>query len=738
MAVVLRVHGLPFAGLAAVGLFVGTNVSPGEIGGIEEPLLPYSTLLNGGFTDQADAVAVGPNGVIWVAMTGSVTKFDARYGTPDYYGDVDVFVARIDAATHTVLSTFQFGGSRYESVSGLAVDAEGNAYLAGETASADLPNATGQLGNYDYGTAHGSFVARLLPDGSGVAWAYAFGGHDKNDGITGICVTADGDPVVVGTTYSRNFPLVAPLAPAFGGGGSDAFVVRLHADGTGPVFSTYLGGSSTDTAIGVCLAPDGAIVVAGESRSDELMGTAAQIVGAPSGGASYLAEFEPSGTSVRRVGRMPLQLLHLVSGAGRLVLTGDAYPSDGLPGAVSPPYDWDAAFVLALDASTWEFLGGTHIGSSWYDVQTYSAAVAPDGTVWVAGYARGTSNVPVPGAVRPQPGDDDDAYVAAFEASGFSQVFGTYLGGDGPDFAIAVAVDADGSAWVAGRSDSLNFPLAHAVLPDLDGIPVRTSNSFVAQFRAGDPANRPAAVQAAAADVLGRNSVRVQWTPGDGAATSFAVDCSEVSDSGSVPGWTRVAIVSSEVSEWIDSDVGPDRKFRYSVQAVNSAGGSPTSSPMDAAVPATLDVSIRYGMADHVRRRSLGYAYYFGMVRLRGHLGGGAAGTPDLPRDGLRVIAGELNDGDELLSIPPGDPAWHKRPGGILRWRRGGARTWVDFDPHTGAFDVRRMTRRSGGVYDFLSRHWTEQRRLRFVVGSDVGSTAATWREAGRQRIRTP
>lgn len=745
-------HRLALASLALALVLLGPGVSPGEIGGIEEPLLPFSTYLGGHSRDPDYATAFGPDGVLWVAAAVSPRDFPdaSKLMTSPYLGspyDEDVLVVRIDPSTHAVLSAVRFGGGGRKSVAGLALDSAGNAYVAGTGRPWYFPVSFGGSGGPSYSNGFLFFVARLRPDGSGLAWVNEFGSPGANGRVAGMCLTADGDPVVVGTAHTADFPLVGPLSSAYGGGFSDAFVARLRADGTGPVFSTYLGGPGRDEAISVCRAPDGGIVVTGESDSDEIAGSAEQIVGAPwdpSSRQGFLAEIDPSGVGVRRLGRLRAGRVRAAATAGSLVLTGSSSVDDELPIAppsVYEPYD-RYGFVLWLDPSTWAPLGGVYL-DRWDDVNLHAIAVGPDGVAWVAGKSLGRPTLTLPGAVRPLAGDGSgDAYVAAVDFTSRSQVFGTYLGGNDWDSVGAVAVAPDGSAWVAGNTNSTNFPTAHAIQSRVGAIPDATEleyNAFVAQLRAGDPAGRPAAVVAPTAAVVDGHSVRVAWEAGDDTATAFAIDRIEEPDDGSFLGWTRVALVPSDTVEWVDTDVWPDRTYRYSIQAVNPTGGSAPSEPLDGAVPATLVVSITRGAAGPVLKwRPAGFPFWFETVRLQGHLGAADGGALDLTRDGLRVIAGDIDDGDELLSIPPGDAAWHVGRGGALQWRRRGTRNRVDFDPATGHFSIRVITRSSGDVARFVGSQASEQRRIRVVVGNDAGSSGRLWRASGRWSIRTP
>ena len=94
-----------------------------------------------------------------------------------------------------------------------------------------------------------AFVAKILPNGSGLVYAGYIGGSNADSG-NGIAVDAAGNAYVAGRTQSTEtstipFPvLVGPDTTH--NGGADAFVVKVKADGTGLVYAGYIGGSATD------------------------------------------------------------------------------------------------------------------------------------------------------------------------------------------------------------------------------------------------------------------------------------------------------------------------------------------------------------------------------------------------------------------------------------------------------------------------------------------------------------
>jgi hypothetical protein len=214
--------------------------------------LVYSTYLGGSGDDSGDLMVVDASGNVYVTGPTSSTDFPTVNPLQPAFGGgtADGFVAKLNAAGDALVYSTYLGGSDEDFGRSIAVDASGNAYVTGQTSSADFPTVSPLQPAFSGGTTDG-FVAKLNAAGSALVYSTYLGGSDEDFGDS-ITVDTSGDVYVTGGTYSTDFPTVSPLQPA-SGGSQDAFITKLNAAGNAIVFSTYLGGSGEDRTFGMAL-----------------------------------------------------------------------------------------------------------------------------------------------------------------------------------------------------------------------------------------------------------------------------------------------------------------------------------------------------------------------------------------------------------------------------------------------------------------------------------------------------
>jgi hypothetical protein len=365
------------------------------------------------------------------------------------------------------------GGSGRDVGYSVAVDSEGNIYVAGETFSSNFPTHDPIQPSFG-GVVTDAFVAKLNPTGSALIYSTFLGGSPGGDIATSIAVDAAGNAYVTGTAASSNFPTTEATRP-FGGGLGDAFVAKLSPTGSALVYSTFLGGAGNDFGTGVAVDASGHAFVIGHTASRNFPQTNGFQSGFGGGlEDGFVAKLNPTGSG--------LVYSTFLGGGGDDFATGIAVDTSGnvhvtgfthsmnfptasplQPARASPP----DAFVLKLNAAGSELVYSTYFGGSGIDVGL-GIAVDAAGNAHVTGSTMST-DFSITNALQPTYRGGGDAFVAKFDPTGSALIYSTFLGGSNADAGNGVAVNARGDVYVIGETGSTDFPIANALQPALNG-----------------------------------------------------------------------------------------------------------------------------------------------------------------------------------------------------------------------------------------------------------------------------
>ena len=277
--------------------------------------LRYSTYLGGsandkiGYLDEGNPIAVGGDGAIYVVGTTFSSDFPSTSGAldPTYNRYPDAFVTVFKPDGSLRYSTFLGGSDSNDYGNGIAVAADGAAYVTGETNSVDFPvtpSAFQTSLNDLYST--DVFVTILAPNGSSLRYSTYLGGAEGDEKGYGIAVGSDGAAYVTGETLSDDFPTTpGVLKPASTGAASDdAFVAVLDPGASGNASlrcATYLGSdTSWDRGNDLALTNDNAIYIAGVTASSDFTTTAGAFQNANAGNwDSFVAILSPDCAALR-------------------------------------------------------------------------------------------------------------------------------------------------------------------------------------------------------------------------------------------------------------------------------------------------------------------------------------------------------------------------------------------------------------------------------------------------------
>ncbi len=443
--------------------------------------LLWVTYLGGSGNDIVAGMALDPAGNIYVTgmtassnfpvTTGVVQRGYKGSGGNFFFSLGDAFVAKLDnTGSHLLYSTY-LGGSKDDEGVAIAVDASGNAYVAGATLSTDFPVTAGALqtkfagtgGQPFFGTgtpyvAVGDvFVAKLNATATALTYSTYLGGS-LDDGVSAIAIDASGNAYVAGGTISPNFPVTAGAFQTkyhglnanqalFSTG--DGYLAKINPSGSALVFSTLRGGSEDDAIL--ALAPDagGNVFVCGFTSSADF----------PVTSAAYQKKFQgPVSLALPANNQIP-----------RVFAAGDAF--------VAKFNSQGSALVYAT------LLGGTD------DDSANSIAIDSQGNAYIAGNTMST-NFPVTsdaaqksfGGSGGQTQPFGDAFTAKLDPAGANLLYSTYLGGSMDDAALGLTMDAGGNVWVTGYTLSQNFPAVGHAYQTANAGKSGTADAFLGKF----------------------------------------------------------------------------------------------------------------------------------------------------------------------------------------------------------------------------------------------------------------
>jgi Beta-propeller repeat len=368
--------------------------------------LVYATYVGGGKAEAGLAIAVDDAGQAHVSGGSASPDFPTTAGAFDtsHNGNEDVWVAKLNAEGSALIYSTFLGGSEIAGDFGaaIAVDGEGRAYVSGGSGSPNFPTTEGAFDPSHNGDVNqlDAFVAKLNADGSALEFSTFLGGN-CNDAITGMAVDEDENIYVTGSTVSADLPTTAKSKDKRYGDGEDAFVTKLDAQGSTLVYSTYLGGNAFDKAQGIAIDKRAHAYVTGYTSSRNFPTT--------------------SGAFSRR---------H----------RGD-----------------EDVFVAELDDQGSKLVYSTYLGGTMAD-RGNGIAVDTTGIAYVTG-ATSSSDFPTTrGAISRRHIGGEDAFVTRLNAQGSGLPYSTYLGGTALDFGRTISLDARKRAYVAGRTESPDFP----------------------------------------------------------------------------------------------------------------------------------------------------------------------------------------------------------------------------------------------------------------------------------------
>lgn len=389
--------------------FKVTNYDPNKLLIIDPAYMIYSMYVGGYNEDDGNSIAVDSYGNSYITGMTYSNDFPTTL-TTTYMGNYDIFVSKFAPNQTLIYSTF-LGGSGDDLGLKIVVDLAGNAYITGYTDSSDFPHLNAFQPSIT-GTGYDAFYVKLSSNGSLLISTYL--GGSNNDYGASLAVDSTGNVVIVGETTSLDFPTLNAFNASYNGGTSDAFITKISSTGS-LVFSTYLGGSSQDVAYDVAVYNYGGIYVTGYTNS----------VNFPTLNA----------------------------------LNNSIY--------------YYSSFITELTSS-----GTIYYSTYFGGEGSYGVGIAVDysGNVYVTGQTT-VSNFPTQYAYNATYGGLNDVYLAKFGIDN-SLIYSTYLGGSGDDFVNGISIDPYNNVFIVGKTNSINFPTSNTIYSTYRGGPYDGFVSF--------------------------------------------------------------------------------------------------------------------------------------------------------------------------------------------------------------------------------------------------------------------
>jgi uncharacterized protein (TIGR03437 family) len=426
--------------------------------------LLYSTYLGGSSEDAGIAITCdGAGNAFLVGATDSL-NFPTTSGVAQATkgGRLDLFVAKLNSTGNGLVYSSYVGGSDDEVAGGVVIDGSGNAYITGQTLSANFP-----VRNAVQGTLRGTsdaFLVKLNATGSSTVYSTFLGGTGREAGF-GVAVDGSGAAYLTGIVYSNDFPTVNAIQTSIGGR-VDLFLSKFNADGNALVYSTYFGGNHDDAGYGIGVDSQGRVAITGFTTSTNFPTKNAFQTANAGGDDAIIAKFDGNGSllfSSYMGGAAEDRAFDLaVLPSGGVYLTGRT-DSENFP--VKDPFQTVFNNGAGNTAAAAQLRGEEPLSSPIFDEYGRDSIEFRRQSTAGANSAAGVAQI-----VR-------DGFVAKISDTGAIN-YSSFLGGGDEEKVFGIAVDGNGFASITGLTVSRNFPTRAALQKGLKG----TADVFVAKI----------------------------------------------------------------------------------------------------------------------------------------------------------------------------------------------------------------------------------------------------------------
>lgn len=433
-----------------------------------DPLI-YATYIGTNQNDAIEGITTGPDGSIYFCGYTNFSTFPTSVGAYDrtQNGGVDAVVGRINPGTGDLMFATYLGGTGNDTAKAIAVDKLGNAYVTGAATASSFPIAPNA---YDASLNGGTdcFLSKLNPTGTTLIYSTYIGGSGTEEGLA-IAVNDSLQPYIAGYSSSTNYPTFASSYSRYRTGGNDAIITKFSSDGSRLLYSTYLGGTLSDVANGITIAPDQTAYVCGTTTSTNFP-TTTNVIGTSLHGAGdgFVTAINSLGTLLGYSTYVGGNGLDEARGIARNVI-GEIYvcgstTSTDLPTDAGTSLDRSYngngdGFLALVNTGATAFYYYTYLGGAGSD-EARSVYVNAKGLPVVIGSTASSGFPTTPRGFDTSYNGGGDAFAVVIDGTGAGLSYGTFFGGSGLDEGRAATVDPQGNIFLAGATYSSDIPIS--------------------------------------------------------------------------------------------------------------------------------------------------------------------------------------------------------------------------------------------------------------------------------------
>ena len=439
---------------------------------IIDPLM-YSTFVGGSENEYGTSIIhFSEDEYICTGVTSSA-DFPITNGSYDesYNGDNwDVFVLKFSMSSSELLYSTFIGGGDWDSSVSVEIDSEENAYVTGWTRSSDFPTTSGCYDETHNGGAD-VFVFKLNQDGTELAFSTLIGGDDGYDQYAdeGKCIFLDSQNniFVTGATTSANFPTTSGCFDPTYNGDWDVFVMKMNAEGSELIYSTFIGGGNSDLGYDIAIGENDVAYITGETFSPNFPTTTGSYDTSFNGWSDvFVCELNNDGSD--------LIFSTFIGGSdnndkgddialdsnNNIYVTGWARSEDfpTTEGCFDGTYNGIRDVIaLKLNHDGSNLLYSTFIGGEGDD---YGSCMVIDdmNNLLISGFSRSPDFPTTPDCFDDSYNGDDDVFISILNSEGTNLSYSTYIGGSNSEIARGIGYSSETIVYATGGTNSIDFP----------------------------------------------------------------------------------------------------------------------------------------------------------------------------------------------------------------------------------------------------------------------------------------